>query len=252
MANVTYTVQSGDTLSKIAKAYGTTVDALVKLNNIPNKNLIYVGQTLVISGTAPTTNNTNTTNRVVVDRYGLVASSDRQMYAGWKWTKANTDHYEVQWSWSWGVGIEEKYKTTTDEKYSTHTIPEYATHVTIIVKPVSTTYKSGDTDVHYWTADWSTRNTYWFKDNPPKRPNVPEVEIKDYTLTATIDSGLEDLNADSIEFHVYQDNGRLFASETVKIVTYYEGGRDFRFRPYGLAVQTPDSGTSAGPQRYAG
>ena len=221
MANVTYTVQSGDTLSKIAKAYGTTVDALVKLNNIPNKNLIYVGQTLVISGTAPTTNNTNTTNRVVVDRYGLVASSDRQMYAGWKWTKANTDHYEVQWSWSWGVGIEEKYKTTTDEKYSTHTIPEYATHVTIIVKPVSTTYKSGDTDVHYWTADWSTRNTYWFKDNPPKRPNVPEVEIKDYTLTATIDSGLEDLNADSIEFHVYQDNGRLFASETVKIVTYY-------------------------------
>lgn len=40
----TYKVVSGDTLSKIAKQYGTTVDTLVKLNGIKNKNLIYVGQ----------------------------------------------------------------------------------------------------------------------------------------------------------------------------------------------------------------
>lgn len=40
----TYTVVTGDTLSKIAKAHGTTVDILVKLNGIKNKNLIYVGQ----------------------------------------------------------------------------------------------------------------------------------------------------------------------------------------------------------------
>ena len=40
----TYKVVRGDTLSKIAKQYGTTVDTLVKLNGIKNKNLIYVGQ----------------------------------------------------------------------------------------------------------------------------------------------------------------------------------------------------------------
>lgn len=40
----TYKVVSGDTLSKIAKKYGTTVDTLVALNGIKNKNLIYVGQ----------------------------------------------------------------------------------------------------------------------------------------------------------------------------------------------------------------
>ena len=40
----THTVKSGDTLSSIAKKYGTTVDKLVALNNIKNKNLIYVGQ----------------------------------------------------------------------------------------------------------------------------------------------------------------------------------------------------------------
>ncbi len=40
----TYTVKKGDTLSKIAKQYGTTVDKLVSLNGIKNKNLINVGQ----------------------------------------------------------------------------------------------------------------------------------------------------------------------------------------------------------------
>ena len=44
----TYTVVKGDTLSKIAKQYGTTVDTLVKLNGIKNKNLIYVGQIITL------------------------------------------------------------------------------------------------------------------------------------------------------------------------------------------------------------
>lgn len=42
----TYTVVKGDNLTKIAKKYGTTVDALVKLNGIKNKNLINVGQVI--------------------------------------------------------------------------------------------------------------------------------------------------------------------------------------------------------------
>lgn len=41
-----YTVRSGDNLTAIAKKYGTTVDKLVSLNGIKNKNLIYVGQKL--------------------------------------------------------------------------------------------------------------------------------------------------------------------------------------------------------------
>lgn len=43
-----YVVQKGDTLTKIARNYNTTVDALVKANNISNPNLIKVGQTLII------------------------------------------------------------------------------------------------------------------------------------------------------------------------------------------------------------
>lgn len=41
-----YTVKSGDTLTGIAKKYKTTVDQLVKINNITNPNLIKTGQKL--------------------------------------------------------------------------------------------------------------------------------------------------------------------------------------------------------------
>jgi len=45
---IVYVVKSGDTLSKIAKQYNTTVDKIVKDNNIKNKDLILVGQKLII------------------------------------------------------------------------------------------------------------------------------------------------------------------------------------------------------------
>lgn len=47
----TYIVVTGDTLSKIAARYNTTVDELARLNNISNPNLIYVGQVIKIKGT---------------------------------------------------------------------------------------------------------------------------------------------------------------------------------------------------------
>lgn len=44
----TYTVQSGDSLSKIAARYNTTVSTLAALNGISNPDVIYVGQTIKI------------------------------------------------------------------------------------------------------------------------------------------------------------------------------------------------------------
>ena len=44
----TYTVKSSDTLSKIAKQFSVTVDAIVKANNLANPNLIKPGQVLKI------------------------------------------------------------------------------------------------------------------------------------------------------------------------------------------------------------
>lgn len=45
---VYYTVQAGDTLSGIAARFGTTLEILAELNQIPDPNLIYTGQMLRI------------------------------------------------------------------------------------------------------------------------------------------------------------------------------------------------------------
>lgn len=60
------TVQPGDTLSALARRYDTTVNAIVKLNNIPNPDLIYVEQVLYIqvnSGSPQECVNTYTVKR---------------------------------------------------------------------------------------------------------------------------------------------------------------------------------------------
>lgn len=69
--SITYTVQRGNTLSQIARAYGVTISHLVELNNIQNPNLIYPGQKLRI------TESTNTTlNPVEQNTYYTVKRGD--------------------------------------------------------------------------------------------------------------------------------------------------------------------------------
>jgi len=46
----TYVVQRGDTLSRVASRFGTTVAALAQLNGIVNPSLIFVGQVLKLPG----------------------------------------------------------------------------------------------------------------------------------------------------------------------------------------------------------
>lgn len=50
---VSYTIKGGDTLSKIAAQYGTTVSALAAANGITNPNLIIAGKSLVIPSGSP-------------------------------------------------------------------------------------------------------------------------------------------------------------------------------------------------------
>tara|TARA_B100000965_G_C19511610_1_gene722194 strand:- start:381 stop:1004 length:624 start_codon:yes stop_codon:yes gene_type:complete len=47
---VTIIVESGDSLSKIAKREGVTVDEIMSINSITDPNLLFVGQELTISG----------------------------------------------------------------------------------------------------------------------------------------------------------------------------------------------------------
>jgi len=60
----TYKIQSGDTLTKIAKANDVSLDDLVKFNGISDKNMIIVGETLQLSAnnTDAKTSEANTTS----------------------------------------------------------------------------------------------------------------------------------------------------------------------------------------------
>ena len=51
--SVTVLVEVGDSLSKIAKQYDTTLDDLMVANDITDPNLVFVGQELVVSGIVP-------------------------------------------------------------------------------------------------------------------------------------------------------------------------------------------------------
>ena len=51
-SNGTYVVRSGDTLNSIAARFGVSPSVLARANRISNPNKIYVGQRLVISGSA--------------------------------------------------------------------------------------------------------------------------------------------------------------------------------------------------------
>ena len=55
-ATTTYKIKPGDNLTKIAKEFDTTVEELVKLNNIANPNLIIAGADLIVpsAGGKPT------------------------------------------------------------------------------------------------------------------------------------------------------------------------------------------------------
>ena len=62
-----YTVVLGDTLGKVANRFGVTVDELVKLNNISDPNLIYVGTVLKVDGNAVKTAEVTVPKATVVE-----------------------------------------------------------------------------------------------------------------------------------------------------------------------------------------
>lgn len=217
MANVTYTVKKGDTLSEIAQTYNTTVSKLVSLNNISNPDYIVVGQVLIISGTAAA-EKTNNSSRATVDVFGLQSNTDRTVYATWKWNRSSTDHYEVKWTYGTGDGVSFiGNQSDENNKQSLYTAPQNATWVAFYVRPVSKTYKSNNRDVHYWTAGWSTVRRYYFSDNPPSKPSAPTVTIEDFKLTATLTN--LDLNADTIEFQIVKNDSSVFNTGKAKIKT---------------------------------
>lgn len=239
----TYTVVRGDTLSEIAQRFGTTVSYLAKLNNIRNVNLIYVGQVLKISEVVtvtpakpnptpapppapspskPTPTKTSpAATRVTITAFGLQANTDRTFFGTWSWSRDNTEHFEIRWFY--GTGDKAKFTGNTStvewldnaQPQSLYTAPENATYVSFQVKPIAKTHKVNNSDVYYWTAQWSTEQFYYMKNLPPAKPPTPTVTMEDYTLKVEV-NGVEEDNVD-IEFEIIQNDLTVYKTGKSKV-----------------------------------
>ena len=239
----TYKVVWGDTLSGIARRYGTTVSYLAKLNNIRNVNLIYVGQVLKISEVVtvtpskpnptpapppapspskPTPTKTSpAATRVTITAFGLQANTDRTFFGTWSWSRDNTAHFEIRWFY--GTGDKAKFTGNSStvewldnaQPQSLYTAPENATYVSFQVKPIAKTHKVNNSDVYYWTAQWSTEQFYYMKNLPPAKPPTPTVTMEDYTLKVEV-NGVEEDNID-IEFEIIQNDLTVYKTGKSKV-----------------------------------
>ena len=79
---ITYKIQSGDTLTSIADRYNTSVDELVSINGISNRNLIYAGDTLSIPDNSSNSSNVTTEEGDLVSGGGPLPVNATRVYDG--------------------------------------------------------------------------------------------------------------------------------------------------------------------------
>lgn len=211
----TYTVKWGDTLSAIAVKYNTTVNTLVKLNNISNPDYIVVGQVLKLSGTAASSTK-NTSTKAKITAFGLQTNTTSMIYAAWSWDRSNTENYQVKWEYYtgdkvWFVGAE----STTTNKQSTYSAPSNAISVRFRVKPIAKT-KGNNSSTRYWTAAWSDTKTHQMSSNPPTSPTKPTVSIEGTTLKAILND-VSATNASIIQFDIAKNAVPSYKLAKVKV-----------------------------------
>lgn len=180
--------------------------------------------------------------RAKIEKFGLQSGSDRTMYVQWAWDKTQTEHYEVRWCYRTPDNIVLLgNESTTEMKTATYTAPDEATVVSVQIRPVARKHKVNGKEMAYWSAPWCPASTYYFKNNPPATPAVPEVTLEELKLTAVLSNIEEDSGGlpDTIVFEVWEDNSTLYKSSktTVRSKTdyaryscYVQAGREYTVR----------------------
>ena len=211
------TVEKGDTLWGIARDYGNgkTYQQLAAINDITNPDLIAIGQKIMLKASGGSSSSSNTSNKPIIKQFGLqsdATGTSGVLFATWSWDKDKTESYKVLWTYDsgddvWFTGNSGTISVDKDmpdaAKQSTYSIPSNAKKVRFKVKPISEKKNQNNSETSYWEAQWSDVKTYTSV-APLKVPNVPNVEIKQYTLTATLDN--IDETTQGIEFEVTKDN----------------------------------------------
>ena len=242
MAQVTYVVQKGDNLSKIARKYGTTVKAIQALNPtlIKNVNYICTGWTIVVSGDPGKSVTASPTSYITDLKLGQLSNSEDTVLAVWSWKwHSKTDHYLLKWMYSWGIGTYKTEERTTKDLCDTYSppslpgVPLDRMKVSVTVTPIPITTKDANgKEKTAFTAKESNRVLYQFKNNiPSNTPSAPDVEIEDYKLTAKV-TNIPD-TVTEVEFVVVKDNSnstyktnsiRVMSNQATYTITIEAGG----------------------------
>lgn len=238
----TYTVKSGDCLWNIAASQlgnGNRWTEIADLNNISRSNpLIHPGDVLTLPGGGGQSSSSQASSyspptKATIQFVGPLAGDNDTLYVTWSWDRDHTKSYEVIWYYKiYGSNTSFLGEHGTSDpgedkdwlKYDTFKVPDNAVTVWVYVKPVSSTYTVNDKETSYWTASWSDPKYYYMTSHPPEKPNAPDVELKDYKLTAT----LRDLErfepsnpygVSTVQFQIVKNDSTIFNTGKAHVVT---------------------------------
>ena len=224
-------VQRGDCLWKIAaNVYGNGArwPEIAAANGLPTSGnpIIYAGQWFDIpgiTGGAPAPAPAPPPppppiQKVRIDWFSLTAGSQRNMEVLWAWS--GLQHFWIKWEYydsnghKWVKSEDKNYATTTGETPQHQcNFDDEAKRCRVSIRPV----KEDGSYQDY--TDWAIME-YDFANNPPNLPPDPSFEINNQNQAVIVFENIsEDINADSIEISIYQDNSIKYKTAKVNINT---------------------------------
>ena len=219
LINGKWHVVKGDCMWNIARSVygdGRKWPTIADANGVPRSNpVIYPNQVFVIPGiTTPTPVPAPAPQPPVIkvptiNWFALDAGTTRSMFCTWTFDRANTKNYEVKWEYDtgaggWRIGTQ----GTTTDKQSGYSAPENAKKVRVSITPKSDNWSDGQT----------ASREYDFSNNPPELPPSPSFEIDEMDVMTIELTNIQDtINADTIEFAIYQDDTFKYRTGTATI-----------------------------------
>lgn len=229
-------VAKGDCLWNIAKSvYGNPYrwTEIADANGVSRKTaLIYPGQLFTLPGItggspapAPAPTPPPPTQYVRIDWFCLTAGSQRNMECMWAWS--GLQRFWIKWEYydvngrKWVKSEKTNYATTTGETPQDQCdLGDAAKRCRVSIRPVKEDGSFQD------NTGWQVKE-YDFANNPPNLPPDPTFSIDNNNkITVEFDNISEDINADSIEIAIYQDNTLKYRTVKASI------NKDARYAKY--------------------